>query len=146
MAPVFSAAAGVAPVDCVTSGVTPTFGVASSDKESAPIAISEVAVVAAPIAAHEFVPGTNIDDLTRRISLSHGDLDAQTYGFGSPLTKIKKPFPVPSSSSKEPSSHTFKRRARPNARWRRAARRRQPDSLVDMAGLGVRVVSDMDRC
>ena len=34
---------------------------------------------------------------------------------------------------------------RPNARRRRAARRRQPDSLVDMAGLGVRVVSDMDR-
>ena len=41
------------------------------------------------------------------------------------------------------SSQTFKRRARPNARRRRAARRRQPDSLVDKACLGARVVSDM---
>ncbi len=30
-----------------------------------------------------------------------------------------------------------------NTCWRRAARRRQPDSSVDKAGLGVRVVSDM---
>ena len=101
------------------------FSLAASDKDSAPLAISEVAVVAAPIAAHEFVPGTNIDDLTRRISLSHGDRDAQMDEFGSPLTKIKKPFPVHPSSSKEPSSQTFKRRARPNAQRRRAARRRQ---------------------
>ena len=55
------------------------------------------------------------------------------------------PFPVPLSSSKGPSSQTFKRRARPNARWRRAARRRQPDFLVHKAGLGVRVVSDIDQ-
>ena len=41
--------------------------------------------------------------------------------------KLKKPFPVPRSSSKEPSSQTFERRARPNSRRRRAARRRQPD-------------------
>ena len=42
---------------------------------------------------------------------------------------------------------TYKRRARPNAQRRRAARRRQPDSLVDKAGLGVgvRVVSDMSQ-
>ncbi len=68
VAPVSSAAASsVAPVACVTSGVTPTFGVAASNKDSAPVAISEVAVVAAP------VPGKNIDNLTRRISLSHDD-------------------------------------------------------------------------
>ena len=61
-----------------------------------------------------------------------------------PQRKFKKPFPVPPSSSKGPSSQTFKRRARPNARWRRAARRRQPDSRVDMAGPGVvSMVSDM---
>ncbi len=40
------------------------------------MAISEVAVIAAPIAPHEFV--------TRQISLSHGDLDAQRDDFGSP--------------------------------------------------------------
>ena len=79
--------------------------------------------------------------------MSHGDLDAQTDDFGSsPLTKIKKPFPVPPSSSKEPSSQTFKRRARPNVRRRRAAHRRQPDSRVDMAGPGVvSMVSDMSQ-
>ena len=60
-----------------------------------------------------------------------------------PPNKIKKPLPVPPSGSKEPSSQTYKRRARPNARRRRAVRRRQPDSFIDMAGLGV--VSDMDR-
>ena len=81
---------------------------ASSDKESAPMAISKVAVVAAPIAAHEFEPGTNIDDLTRRTSLSHGDFDAQTDDFGSPLTKSKKPVPVHPSSSKEPKSQTLR--------------------------------------
>ena len=65
----------MAPVACVTSGVTSTFGVASSDKDSAPMAISEVAIVAAPIASiapHEFVlfvPYTNIDDSTRQVSL-----------------------------------------------------------------------------
>jgi hypothetical protein len=98
---------------------------------------------------HACVPGTNIDDSTRQISLSHDDFDAQTDDFGSPPKKFKKPFPVPPSSSKEPSSHTFKRRARPNARRRRAARRRQPDSRVDMAGPGVvSMVSDMisSRC
>ena len=58
--------------------------------------------------------------------------------------KFKKPFPVPPSSSKEPSSQTYKRRARPNARRRRAARRRQPNSRVDMAGPGVvYMVQDM---
>ena len=115
----------------------------ASDKDTAPMVISEVAVVAAPITPHEFVPGTNIDNSTRQISLSNGDLDAQTHDFGSPSKKFKKPFPVSPSSSKEPSSQTFKRRARPNARRRRAARRRQPDSLVDKACLGAHVVSDM---
>ena len=43
-------------------------------------------------------------------------------------------------------SQTFKRLARPNARRRRAARRRQPDFGVDMAGLGVvSMVSDMSQ-
>ncbi len=46
--------------------------------------IPEVAVVAAPIAAHELVPGTNIDDSTRQISLSHDDLYAQTDDFVPP--------------------------------------------------------------
>jgi len=153
--PVYSAAASgvapvsgavvpcVAPVTCAASGVAPSSGVAASDKDTAPMVISEVAVVAAPITPHEFVPGTNIDNSTRQISLSHGDLDAQTHDFGSPSKKINKPFPVHPSSSKEPSSQTFKRRARPNARRRRAVRRRQPDSLVDKACLGARVVSDM---
>ncbi len=98
----------------------------------------------APITPHEFVPGTNIDDSIRQISLSHGDFDAQTDDFGSPPKKFNKPFPVHPSSSKEPSSETLKRRARPNARRRRAARRRQPDPRVDMAGRGVvSMVSDM---
>ena len=57
---------GVILAACVaTSGVAPRFGVAASEKDSAPVAISKVAVVAAPIAPHEFVPGTNIDDSTR---------------------------------------------------------------------------------
>ena len=77
----------MAPVACVASGVTPNFVVAASNKDSAPMAISEVAVVAAPIAPNEFVSGTNIDDSTRQISLSHGDLDAQTDKFGSSKTK-----------------------------------------------------------
>ena len=43
------------------------------------MAIFEVAIVAAPIAPHDFEPGKNIDDnSTEQISLSHGDLDAQT--------------------------------------------------------------------
>ena len=97
-----------------------------------------------PITPHAFVPGTNIDDSTRQISFSYGDFDAQIDEFGSPPKKLKKPFPVPPSSSKEPSSQTFNRRARPNARRRRAAHRRQPDSRVDMAGPGVvSMVSDM---
>ena len=144
VAPVSGAVAPcVAPVTCVASGVAPSSGVAASDKDTAPMVISEVAVVAAPITPHEFVPGTNIDNSTRQISLSNGDLDAQTHDFGSPSKKFKKPFPVFPSSSKEPSSQTFKRRARPNARRRRAARRRQPDSFVDKACLGAHVVSDM---
>ena len=110
---------------------------AVSDKDSALVAISEVA----PITPMRLCP--DIDDSTRQISLSNGDLDAQTHDFGSPSKKFKKPFPVSPSSSKEPSSQTFKRRARPNVRRRRAARRRQPDSLVDKACLGARVVSDM---
>ena len=74
-------ASGVAPFVCVvTSGVVPDSGVAASDKDLAPVAISEVA----PITPHAFVPGTNIDDSTRQISLSHGDFDAQTDDFGSP--------------------------------------------------------------
>ena len=66
----------------VTSGVVPDPGVAAFDKDSASVAISEVA----PIAPHEFVPGTstNIDDSTRQISLSQGDFDAQTDDFGLP--------------------------------------------------------------
>jgi hypothetical protein len=56
---------------------------AASDKDSALVAIFEVAFVAAPIAPHEFVPGTNIDDSTRQISLSQGDFNAQTDNFGS---------------------------------------------------------------
>jgi hypothetical protein len=66
------------------SGVTPTFGVATSDKDSAPMAISEMAVVAASIEPHEFLPGLNIGDSTGQICSSHGDLDAQTDDFGSP--------------------------------------------------------------
>ena len=63
-----------------------------------------------------------------------------------PPKKFKKPFPVPPSSSKEPSSQTFKRRTRPNARRRRAAHRRQTDSRVDTAGPGVvSMVSDMSQ-
>ena len=58
--------------------MAPDPGVAASDNDSAPMAISEGAVVAAPIAPHEFVSGTNIDDSTRQITKSHGDLDAQT--------------------------------------------------------------------
>ena len=120
VAPVSGAVAPcVAPVTCVASGVAPSSGVAASDKDTAPMVISEVAVVAAPITPHEFVPGTNIDNSTRQISLSNGNLDAQTHDFGSPSKKFKKPFPVSPSSSKEPSSQTFKRRARPNARRRR---------------------------
>ena len=92
----------VAPITCVASGVAPSSGVAASDKDTAPMVISEVAVVAAPITPHEFVPGTNIDNSTRQISLSNGDLDAQTHDFGSPSKKFKKPFHVPPSSSKEP--------------------------------------------
>ncbi len=46
-------ASGVTPFACmVTSGVVPDPGVAASDKDSAPVAISEVA----PITPHEFVP------------------------------------------------------------------------------------------
>ena len=78
---------GVAAFACVvTSGVVPDSGVAASDKDSAPVAISEVA----PIIPHAFVPGTNIDDSTRQISLSHGDFDAQTDDFGSPPKKFEK--------------------------------------------------------
>ena len=60
VAPVVGAAAsGMAPSACVvTSGVVPDPGVAASDKDSAPVAISEVA----PITPHAFVLGTNIDD------------------------------------------------------------------------------------
>ena len=48
------------------------------------MAISEVTIVAAPIASNEFVPDTNMDDSTRLISLSHGDLDDQTDDFDPP--------------------------------------------------------------
>jgi hypothetical protein len=81
------AASNVAPVACVASGVTPSFGVAASDKDSAPMVISEVAVVAAPISPHEFVPARHehrqFDSTDKSVTL-HGDLDAQTYDFGSP--------------------------------------------------------------
>ena len=103
--PVYSAAAsGVAPVSgavvpCVAPVTCVASGVAASDKDTAPMVISEVAVVAAPITPHEFVPGTNIDNSTRQISLSHGDLDAQTHDFRLSLKKkIYEPFPVSPSS------------------------------------------------
>ncbi len=72
----------------VASGVAPDPGVVVSDKDSkfysAPVAISEVVIVAAPIAPHECVPYMYIDDPTRQISLLHGDYDATTDDFGSP--------------------------------------------------------------
>ena len=116
--------------------MTPVSGVVSSVK---------MAVVVAPIAPYDFVPGTDKDSSTRQSSLSHGDLDAQRDDFGSFQRNFKlKPFHVSRGSSKEPCSQTFKRRARPNARQRRAARRRQMTSDVDKDGLGVvSLVSDM---
>ena len=131
-------ASGVTPVSgVVVSGATPVPGVVASVK---------LAVVAAPIAPHVFIPGTDKDSSTRQSSLSHGDLDAQRDDFGSFQRNFKlKPFHVPPSSSKEPCAQTFKRRARPNARQRRTARRRQMTSDVDKAGLGLTsLVSDMD--
>ena len=120
----------------VASYVTPVSGVVASVK---------MAVVVAPIAPYDFVPGTDKDSSTRQSSLSHGDLDAQRDDFGSFQRNFKlKPFHVSRGSSKEPCSQTFKRRARPNARQRRAARRRQMTSDVDKDGLGVvSLVSDM---
>ena len=85
-------------------------GVAAFDKFSAPAAISEVV----PIAPHEFVPGTNIDDSTQQITFPHDDLDAQTDNFGSSSKKFQKAIFYPSKQ-------TFKIRARPNARQRRRA-------------------------
>ncbi len=72
----------------VAFGVVPDPGVAASDKDSAPVAISEVA----PITPHELLPSTNIDDSTRQICLSHGDFDAQTDDFGSPQKSLKSHF------------------------------------------------------
>ena len=43
----------------------------------------------------------------------------------------------PPSSSEEPTLQTFKRRARPNVRQRRTARRHQPGTCVNKAGPGV---------
>ena len=96
--PVFSAAAGVAPVVCVASGVTPTLVWLLRTKSRPPwryLKWLSLRPQSQPTSL-EFVPGTNIDYLTRRISLSHGDLDAQTDDFGSPLTNIKKAISCPS--------------------------------------------------
>ena len=131
----------------VAPGANPVSGVVASEATpvSGVVASVKLAVVVAPIAPYDFVPGTDKDSSTRQSSLSHGDLDAQRDDFGSFQRNFKlKPFHVSRGSSKEPCSQTFKRRARPNARQRRAARRRQMTSDVDEDGLGVvSLVSDM---
>jgi len=70
-----------------------------------------------------------------RQSLSLGDLDAQRDDFGYSQRTLKlKPLHVPPSSTKEPGLQTTKRRARPSARQRWAARRRQMASDIDCTG------------
>ena len=61
------------------SDVTPVPGVVASDVTpvSGVVASVKMAVVVAPIAPYDFVPGTDKDSSTRQSSLSHGDLDAK---------------------------------------------------------------------
>ncbi len=81
MAPVSGVADfDVAPVSGVAdSDVTQVSGVVASDKDSAPVAIYEVA----PITPHEFVHGTNIDDSTRQISFYYKKICIFFYIFTS---------------------------------------------------------------
>ena len=51
-----------------------------------------ISAAAPQISSYWSVPGTKIDDSTRQISLSHGDLDAQRDDFGSPQKKLKSHF------------------------------------------------------
>jgi hypothetical protein len=77
-----------------------------------------------------------------RQSLSLGDLDAQRDDFGYSQRTFKlKPLYVPPSSTKEPGLQTTKRRARPSARQRWAARRRQMASDIDSTGASAFAVS-----
>ena len=118
---------GATPISsAVAFGVTPVSGA---------VAFGNVTVTATPSEPHVFDPGMDKDSTTLQTSLSLGDLDAQRDDFGySQRTFKSKPLHVPSSSTKEPGLQTTKRRARPSARQRWAARRRQMASDIDSTG------------
>jgi hypothetical protein len=137
--PVSGAVASVAtPVPgAVASVATPVSSVVAFGATPVPgaVAFGNGTVTATPSEPHVFDPGMDKDSATLQTSLSLGDLDAQREDFGYLQRTFKlKPLHVPPSSTKEPGLQTTKRRARPSARQRWAARRRQMASDIDCTG------------